>query len=151
MTADYYIGFSAKHITRPTFNNISFEDRTWHTQLPVDWYFVAGCRFGLTERWSVRPELMMRYVQTVPLSVNFGAHLYYTNNYSFGANFMTGQKAVSFVVKAMLTNYFRVGYSYDIYYGPIRHLQRGSHEIMVNYYIRNVMWGDRRRGAGTDL
>jgi len=150
MTDNYYVGFSAKHITRPKFDNTVIRDTanreiSWYSQMPTDWYLIAGFRHHFDDLWSIRPELLVRYVHTVPLSVNVGAYMYFTNNYSFGANFMTGQRAVSFVAKAMMTNNFRIGYSYDIYFGPVSALQRGSHEIMINYYIRGIPWDKHSR------
>jgi len=150
MSDNYYVGFSAKHITRPKFDNTIIRDTAGrdadrYSQMPTDWYLIAGSRFHLDDLWSIRPELLVRYVHTVPLSVNVGAYMYFTNDYSFGVNFMTGQKAVSFVAKAMITNNFRIGYSYDIYMGQVSPLQRGSHEIMINYYIRGVPWDKHSR------
>ena len=149
MTENYYVGASAKHITRPKFDHVRINDTNWHSQMPVDWFFMAGYRHHFNDMWSVRPEVLVRYIPTVPVSVNVGMHMYFTNNYSFGANFMTGQRAVSFMAKAMITDNFRVGFSYDVYFGQVQSFQRGSYEIMVNYYIRDILW-DRRTNVRRD-
>jgi hypothetical protein len=88
--------------------------------------------------WSFRPEVFLRYVYTAPLSVNVGAHAYYDNRYSVGINFLTGQKGISFQAKATITDQFRIGYSYDVFYGPIKPYQHGSHEISINYLIKDM-------------
>jgi type IX secretion system PorP/SprF family membrane protein len=140
LTPDYYVGISARHISNPKFDREQIKDLDWYSQLPVNWFLVAGYHYDFDDYWSIRPELFMRYVHHTPLSVDVGLHAYYMNNYSLGVNYMTGQKQISFCARAMLTHNLRVGYSYDIYFGRVRPFQRGSHEIMISYYIKDIWW-----------
>jgi type IX secretion system PorP/SprF family membrane protein len=147
----YYFGISARHVTRPKFgDDVSINDTTWYSRMSTRWFLIAGYHYDFENQLSIRPEMMLRYVHNTPLSVDFGAHLYFTNDYSIGVNYRTGMKAMSFIAKAMLMNNFRIGYSYDIYLGPIKQLQSGSHEIMINYYIRDIWW-DKKEERGRML
>jgi type IX secretion system PorP/SprF family membrane protein len=143
LTPTYYVGLSGKHLTNPKFEKRKVGDVEWYSQMPMQWYLIAGYHYDFDDYWSLRPEVFLRYVHNTPLSANIGLHGYYRNDFSFGINYITGQKAMSFSVRALLTSYMRVGYSYDVYWGPIKPFQRGSHEIMLNYYIRDI-WRDKK-------
>jgi hypothetical protein len=85
----------------------------------------------------------MRYVHTVPLTVNVGTQVFYDNKYGAGMALRTGQKTVNFNLKFALGDNFRIGYSYGISYGSIKPYQRGSHEIQVNYTTKIWQRNDR--------
>jgi type IX secretion system PorP/SprF family membrane protein len=145
LTPTYYVGLSAKHITAPKYDRMRLEDggTEWYSQLAREFFFIAGYHYDFDNTWSVRPELITRFVENIPVSVNLGAHAYYLNDYSLGANVSTGMKAVTLTARAMLTHNLRIGYSYDMYWGDIGPQQRGSHEIMLNYYLRDLLWGTK--------
>jgi type IX secretion system PorP/SprF family membrane protein len=143
LAPQWYLGFSVMHLNNPKYGNIKINDVNWYSQMRSQFIMTAGINVPVSYNWSLRPQVFLRYVKTTPLSVNVGAHAYYDNRYSVGINFMTGQKGISFQAKAMITDQLRIGYSYDVFYGPIRPYQHGSHEISVNYLIKDV-WKNAR-------
>jgi type IX secretion system PorP/SprF family membrane protein len=144
LNPNYYFGISARHITRPEFGStVKIDEQIWYSRMTTHWFLIAGYHYDFDDVWSIRPELLIRYAHNTPFSTDIGAHLYFTNDYSLGVKYRTGMKALSFVAKSMFFNHFRFGYSYDIYLGPIKQLQSGSHEIMINYYIKDI-WRDKK-------
>jgi len=147
LAPQWYAGFSVMHISSPKYGFVEIQGatglETWYSQMRPQFVFIGGYNIQASRDWSWRPEIFMRYVETTPLSTNIGLHAWYQNIYSLGANFMTGQKGVSFQAKAMLGDNLKIGYSYDAFWGDIRHYQLGSHEISISYMIRGI-WDKAR-------
>ena len=139
----FYAGFSVMHVTNPKYGTFKIDGTEWFSQMRSHFIMIGGYNFQIDNKWAIRPEVLLQYIHTMPLSANIGTHLHYMNTYSFGANFMTGQRGVSFQARAMLSHQFRIGYSYDVFYGPINPFQQGSHEVSINYIIPNV-WNNVR-------
>jgi type IX secretion system PorP/SprF family membrane protein len=133
----FYLGLSAKHLTMPKFGRLILEetDEEWFSQKRMQFFLIGGYNFALSDDWNIRPEMLVRYVNTMPLTVGVGANIAYLNQFFLGAAFHTGQRAVSLTVKGEVKDGIRIGYSYDIHYGRIRPFQRGSHEISINYFV----------------
>jgi len=146
LTNSYYFGLSVKHLVPPKLdfgNNIPTVE-TWYPHMSTQFFFKGGTIVPLGQKWSLRPELFMRYVHHTPLTVNVGTFGSYMNRYFFGVNYQTGQHSVSFSVRGFVTNNIRIGYSYDVYFGAIRKAQHGSHEISLNWLIDHFWSRDQR-------
>jgi type IX secretion system PorP/SprF family membrane protein len=143
LAPQWYAGFSGMHLNNPRYDIIDIGGTEWFSQMRSQFFFVAGYNIEGGHLWSFRPEMFVRFVKTTPVSVNAGLHAVYENKHSVGVNFMTGQKGVSFQAKFSPTDRLRIGYSYDVFYGPIKSYQHGSHEISVNYLLRDV-WNKTR-------
>jgi hypothetical protein len=94
---------------------------------------MSGYSYNMGYDWSLRPEVFIRYVETMPILVNVGAHVFYDNRYAVGTVLRTGAKAVNLNVKITITDHIGIGYSHGIFYGDIKPYQRGSHEISIQY------------------
>jgi type IX secretion system PorP/SprF family membrane protein len=143
MARQWYMGFSVLHINNPKYGIIKIEGTDWYSQMQSQFVFMGGFNIQANDIWSIRPEVFMRYLHNTPVSVNVGAHVHYKNIFSIGSNFLTGQKGVSFQAKFTVSDRFRIGYSYDTFFGAIKPYQHGSHEIGVNYLIRDLWKKDR--------
>jgi type IX secretion system PorP/SprF family membrane protein len=147
LAPQWYLGFSVRHLNNPKYNftKKELEDTKWYSEIVrPEFIMIGGYNIQANREWSFRPEAFVRYVHNTPLSVNAGVHAYYVNTYGIGINYLTGQKGVSFQAKAMFGERFRIGYSYDVFFGDLRPYQRGSHEISINYLIRDI-WGSKVR------
>jgi type IX secretion system PorP/SprF family membrane protein len=147
-TPRFYAGFSVKHLTMPKFARLTLEDtgEEWYSQQRMQFFLLGGYNFILSDEWSVRPEMLVRYVRAMPLSVDIGINVVYLNRFFLGTAFHTGQRAVSLTLKGEVKDGIRVGYSYDIHFGRIRQFQRGSHEISINYFM--PLWNREERIVG---
>jgi len=133
---NFYLGLSAKHLTMPKFGRIKMDNgEEWYSQKRIQYFMIGGYNFALSEEWDLRPELLVRYINTMPTTVGAGANVVYLNRFFLGAAFHTGQKSLSFTLKGEIMDGFRIGYSYDIHFGKLQSFQRGSHEISINYFM----------------
>lgn len=133
-----YLGLSAKHLTAPIVDKLRIGDDEWYSQMRRQFFFIGGYSIALNERWDVRPEMLVKYEHTVPTTVHAGALLVFENQFFLGGAYSTGQKTLHITAKAQLLPNLRFGYSYDVHFGRIRSFQSGSHEISINYLIRDL-------------
>jgi type IX secretion system PorP/SprF family membrane protein len=141
VTKGYYFGFSAKHLSPP---KIDYEkdiptNSGWRPKMPTQFYLMSGYEIPLDKGWALRPEWFMRYVHHTPMAINLGLHAVFQSRYFLGMNAQTGQNILSFTARGFVTDFLRVGYSYNVYFGAIQAAQQGSHEISITY-LHNDFW-----------
>jgi type IX secretion system PorP/SprF family membrane protein len=148
----FYVGVSVKHLAPPKFDSEKRIPKLddWYPNMGTQFFLMSGVAMLLNDDWSVRPELFLRYVHNTPLSVNVGVQGSFRHRYFVGVNVETGQKAVSLSIKGFITEEIRLGYSYDIFFGAIRRAQNGSHEISINYILKDL-WENRRKSNRSNL
>ena len=146
LTQGYYLGFSAKHLAPPKidFTRDTFSNGGWYPHMSTQFYLMSGYEIPLQNDWKLRPEWLFRYVHRTPMAINVGMHAVYMNRYSLGTNLQTGQNTISFTVRGFVTDYLRIGYSYNLYFGAIQAAQQGTHEISMTY-LHNQLWEGGRR------
>ena len=147
VTRGYYFGFSVKHLAPPRLNfeqDIPTNDQ-WHPHPTTQFFLMSGYEISLRNRdFTLRPEWFMRYAHGTPLAVNLGLHVVYRNRFFVGTNVQTGQRMLSFSARGFITDNIRLGYSYNLYFGPIRSAQLGTHEISLSY-LHNNIWEPPQR------
>jgi type IX secretion system PorP/SprF family membrane protein len=141
LTSSYYVGFSVKHLSPPKFSfGKELENETWYPHMGTQFFLTGGMLIQLEdEYWSLRPELLLRYVSHTRPTVNVGLLAGFQGRYFFGMNYQTGQHTVSFSVRGLHVSGLRFGYSYDMHLGAIRTAQSGSHEISAGYMFNNLI------------
>jgi type IX secretion system PorP/SprF family membrane protein len=142
LASQWYAGFSVLHLNAPKYGVVEVNGEEWFSRMSSQFVLIGGYNFDINPRWSLRPEILMLYTDAVPLVTNIGIHAHYMNRYSLGVNIM-GARGISFQARALFNEQFRIGYSYDIFYGFLRPYQRGSHEISVSYIIPNFHKNER--------
>ncbi|MCL2027930.1 MAG: PorP/SprF family type IX secretion system membrane protein [Bacteroidales bacterium] len=135
LAPNWYAGISAMNLMQPKYGVHEIDGKEWFSQMRSQFFLTGGYVYDIDE-WSLRPEVLMRYVHTMPLLVNVGAHVFYDNTYGLGVTLRTGIKAVNFNLKANIMEGLRIGYSYGVAYGALKPYQRGSHEIQINYTLQ---------------
>jgi type IX secretion system PorP/SprF family membrane protein len=133
-TSKFYLGLSSKHLAQPIFN--SKADTISRTRSQN--FLLAGYHFDITTDWTLRPEMLIRYVQTLETALNIGIRAAYQDRFFVGTNYQTGQNSLGFTGKIALTPRFIVGYTYNTYLGTIRTSQNGSHEISISLHSKEI-------------
>ncbi len=150
--SNWYMGVSAQHLNNPKNNVYAQEGVREDTRMGTQFFLMGGYNQMLEGAWSLRPEMVLRYAEENPMSVNVGTQLYYQNDYGIGLNYMTTDKSLIFSVRLGVMQNIRIGYSYGVTFGSLRKYQKGSHEISANYTVRisqdtraDDFWRDIRR------
>jgi len=134
---DFYIGISARHLTAPRFDEIRILEtgEQFYSQIRRQFFLMSGYNFMLNNNFDLRPRLLMRHKEGVPLTVSVGADLVYDNRFSFGVNLMSGLPALTLAAAVEVFSGLRIGYAFDINFGTLGPFQRGSHEIFISYFL----------------
>jgi len=133
---NFYIGVSARHLSAPRFDEIFDQSGdNWHSRVRRQFFVMGGYNFIVNNDFDVRPRMLMRYKPTVPLAISTGVDVVYHDRFSLGANFMTGQNAVTLMATGEIVEGLRIGYAFDMIFGALQNFQKGSHEIFVSYFM----------------
>lgn len=134
--AQYFAGISAHQII-PT--KVALKDSALYGSTLVPHLFAtAGYRMFMTEDWTVLPSVMTRYVQSMPLYVDFNIKFQYQDRLWLGGSYRL-QEGYAFMAGVNISQTFNISYSYDInnasyLIGP---MQKGTHEIVLGFLLNN--------------
>ena len=132
----FYIGLSAKHLLQ---NQIMISatapgDNAGFTRLLRNYYCMAGGAVPLGGNVEFIPSLLFKFVENTPLQADFNASFMVRNLFTLGAAYRTGQ-ALGLLMEINIGNGFSAGYSYDIWFNPLKAYNKGSHEIRLGYEV----------------
>jgi len=132
---DFYVGLSARHLTAPRFDEVYFDGDNFHSRIRRQFFLVSSYNFMISNYFDLRPRILMRYKQNVPLSVSAGVDLVYLERFLVGVSIMTGLPTLTLAASAELFDGLRIGYAFDMNFGALGPFQRGSHEIFISYFL----------------
>lgn len=127
----FYAGAAINHLTKHNFN---FSDYPSDSDLFLRRHYMlmTGCVFRAGKNVLLKPSLMMRYAEgSIPsLDINFSALIH--QFWWIGASFRNSNSLV-FLTEFNITDYLRVGYSFDLMLNALRTYNSGSHEIFIGF------------------
>lgn len=139
-SANYFVGVSAQQIIP---QQIAFSDNTVQLQqgkLLPHLFFSAGYRLQLNENISLLPSTLIRYVNPLPLGLDFNAKLQYQDLLWVGGSYRY-QDGFAAMVGLNISHSINVGYSYDMQTSNLNTVSKGTHEILIGFLLGNK-YGD---------
>lgn len=131
-SANYYIGLSAPHLVNNAFDRgENFE--TIYQNKPI--LLTAGYVFPIHRLLKLKPNFLLKVVDDRPVEFDLNANLLFDEVLWAGISYKS-TKTISVILQAQITDQLQVGYSYQISAGPIRTVELGSHEVMLNYRFK---------------
>ncbi|MFK7982794.1 MAG: PorP/SprF family type IX secretion system membrane protein [Saprospiraceae bacterium] len=133
---DAYIGLSVPNIiTRQLGTDVS--------QRPAEenphFYGMAGAIIPIPESsFSIYPNVLFKYVENAPFSLDINLSAIYNNVFTFGASYRYGEvngDSVDFLARYQVSPAFGLGVAYDLPISDIRDYNSGSIELMMSYNI----------------
>jgi type IX secretion system PorP/SprF family membrane protein len=130
-TNNSYIGLSVPKLIR---NSLTKNDNTLEHLNREEWhiFLMAGHIFNLNKNIDLKPSFITRYAVGSPLSLELNATCILYNKIWVGAMFRCGD-SVGGLVQWQITPQLNIGYSYDYSLSELHGLNKGSHEIVLNY------------------
>jgi type IX secretion system PorP/SprF family membrane protein len=129
-TNNLFVGAAVNHINegRGTFTN----DQLLTFYINRHYMTYAGFAHELNEKLVLKPSLMARYVENAPVSLDINFSMLYNKFIWFGASYRMNN-AVVLLTEINITDFVRIGYSYDIILNPLRNYNNGTHEIFLGW------------------
>jgi type IX secretion system PorP/SprF family membrane protein len=125
----FYAGVSvpylSSNIIRTRFVAYQLEQRN-------NYFLTTGYVFKLSSDLKIKPSLLLRYISGNPIQADLNANLLFREVLWTGISYRTSKSFV-LLLQANVTDQLRIGYSYDTSIGKTPSINRGSHEIMINY------------------
>jgi type IX secretion system PorP/SprF family membrane protein len=138
-SADYFVGVSAQQIIP---EKIAFTDKVAPNpgKLVPHLFGEAGYRILLSDDYNLIPSVMVKYVDPLPVQIDFNAKLQYQDLLWIGASVRT-YDGFAAMVGLNVSNTFNIGYSYDLTTSRLNTISKGTHEIVLGFLIGN-RYGD---------
>lgn len=99
-------------------------------------YFLsAGHVFDLNSNLKLKPNVLVRWVESGPFQYDINANLLIHEILWVGASYRM-QDSVDGLLEWNINNTFRIGYSYGYPINALSTLQSGTHEVVLNFSLR---------------
>ncbi len=128
---DWYVGLSIPNfLTNGIYNDevaVLVEDK-------VQFNFIGGYVFDLSERLKFKPAFMLNYLQGAPTNLNLSTNFLINDVVTLGASYRV-DNALSGLAGFQVSSGMFVGYSYDYNTNGLGEFNNGSHEIILKFYL----------------
>jgi type IX secretion system PorP/SprF family membrane protein len=130
----FYAGLSIPTLLKtPKFRIDGANDVTGISE-HVNVFATTGMVFDINDHLKYKPSLLVKYVSSLPLSVDLNSNFLYNNRFEVGVSYRYND-SVSGLFAIILNQQFRIGYTYDYTLSNLGKFNSGSHEIMLLFDI----------------
>lgn len=130
-TSKMALGFSVPHI----FNREIISQSSFKAVNPNSHVFMTGSYLiPLSNDYRFKPSVMVKYVKNAPVQADFNATVIYKNTLYLGVSYRTFQE-LSVMAQYQLNKNWWFGYAYDVPFGVVGDVSRGSHELFLGFEI----------------
>jgi type IX secretion system PorP/SprF family membrane protein len=124
-----YLGVAMPHLLNNVFDRgVGFE--TVKQNVPV--ILSGGHVFTINRMVDFKPNFMFRMLDDRPVELDINANFLFDEVLWLGMSYKSS-KQVALLTELKLTDQIWFGYSYTVSAGPIRVVELGSHELLLNY------------------
>ncbi len=127
-TNTLYAGLTVTHLTQQKIKYSSAVDL--RSQLYRHYMLMFGKAFVISDNVVLKPSFMMKYTGAAPLSIDVNLSALFKKVFWLGVSYRTSQDLV-FLTEFNITNYLRLGYSYDLGLNKLNKYNNGSHEFFI--------------------
>ena len=133
-SSSFYAGISATHLTSPelfSYTNSSGQSVSFYN-LNQHLFLVAGKAFSINDHLVFSPSVMLKTISGKSYSADINANFLIKNKLWLGISCRTSPSLVV-LAQYLVTDKFKIGYSYDYGMKGIARVSTGSHEIMLSF------------------
>jgi len=131
-TDNFYVGFSVPYIL--TSRKTQTEDFFRDVRHSRNYYLTAGNVFDVGSKLKIKPSLLLRIEDNMPLAIDLNANLYYDEIIDIGVSYRQGDAVIA-ILGLQLNKYLKFSYAYDYITSKLTTYTKGSHELMLQYRI----------------
>jgi type IX secretion system PorP/SprF family membrane protein len=124
-----YLGLSLPSMVNNVFDR-GEAYQTVYQNVPI--ILTGGYVFSINPLLQFKPNFLFKTVDNRPVEFDLNANFLFDQVIWGGLSYKSS-KQVIVMTQIQLTDQLQFGYSYSITAGPIRRVELGSHEVMLNY------------------
>jgi len=128
---DWYVGLSIPNFLT---NGIYNDEVATLVEDKVQFNFIGGYVFELSEKLKFKPAFMLNYLQGSPVNMNLSTNFLINDVVTLGASYRV-DNALSGLAGFQISSGMFVGYSYDYSTTSLAEYNQGSHEIILKFYL----------------
>ena len=110
----------------------------------VHYFLTGGIQMPLGDNVTFKPSFMMRAVKGAPMSLDLTANFLLYKKFELGVNYRLDE-SFSGLTTFRLSDWMRIGYSYDAINNRLTSISRGTHEVMMIFDVNSNKEDGRRR------
>jgi len=130
-TEQFFAGLSVNHLTKQRFNFDDVLDKQNYF-LTRHFFFSTGYVFEMTSKFLFKPTLLLKYAGPNSLNIDLNALFMYNELFWVGIG-IRNISSLNFLVDVNVTDYLRIGYSYDMNMTKLKSFTYGSHEFLIGF------------------
>lgn len=123
----YYLGVSSPH-----FYYTDFTASEYATETRPHYMLQAGYLAKINQNLRFKPNFLVKYVNGSPIQFDLNANLLINETLWVGTSYRS-MDSFSALASVYVTNAIQFGYSYDVAHTALSKVQKGSHEIMLQF------------------
>lgn len=100
----------------------------------VQFNFIGGYVFDLSESLKFKPAFLLNYINGAPLNSNVSANFLFNDKLTLGASYRIGN-AFSGLAGFQIGSGTFIGYAYDYNTNALGQFNSGSHEVILKFYL----------------
>lgn len=125
----YFVGLSADQILN---NELDLYPGDGDGKMAVHYYLSGGYKFKVSDDFEIEPSVLLKYVQPIPVQLDFTTRIIYKGNLWLGGSYRTNDAAAVYAGYRIM-DYLTIGYSYDITTSDLKQYSDGTHEIFIQF------------------
>ncbi len=130
-TDQLYVGLSINHLTKHRFNFESLQNNQEY-YLRRHTFLSMGYVFELDNNILLKPSMLIKHSGGPTVNLDVNTNIMFNELFWLGIG-IRNFSSVNFLVDFNVTDYIRIGYSYDMTLNKIKNYSNGSHEILIGF------------------
>ncbi len=130
-TDRFYAGLAVNHLTRHrlNFDQISNNEDYF---LKRHIFLMSGYAFETRNNIIIKPSVLLKHAEGQPFNADVNLNALFKEKFWVGIG-LRNFSSLNFLVDLNVTDYLRIGYSYDITLTKLKTYSYGSHEILLGF------------------
>jgi type IX secretion system PorP/SprF family membrane protein len=128
----YYVGISSPHFYYRDLNNIT--NINSQTAYRAHYMLQAGYLIQLNQNLKLKPNFLVKYVNGSPIQFDLNASVLISETLWLGASYRS-LDSFDAIASVFITPDLQLGYSFDFTNTPLAKVQKGSHEISLQFRL----------------
>ena len=128
---DWYLGISIPNFLT---NGIYNEEVATLVDDKIQFNFIGGYVFELSEKLKFKPAFMVNYLAGLPVNMNISTNFLINDVFTAGVSYRV-DNAFSGLAGFQVSSGMFLGYSYDYTTNALSDYNSGSHEIILKFYL----------------
>ncbi len=131
-TQKFYVGLSSSHLTGGT---LKFRENNLTYQISRHYMLASGLAMVVNPNVVFKPSILVKYVEGAPLNFDANVSVLLKKDFWIGMSYRTNSafnaQSLVGIFEYNITDFLRIGYSYDFAMGKLRNYNSGSHELFL--------------------